>query len=379
MHENMLATVARLSDEALLAQVKLLAARERGATADLVAHLAELESRRGYLADGWGSLFEYCRNVLRLSEDAAYNRVEAARVALRFPLVLQLMADGSVSVTTVRRLRHVLTPANHVAVLAEAKHRSKREVEVIVARLAPRDDLRPSVRRLPIPAPMVVPSQPLLTTVSTAAAASAPPAPTVLPAPPRPVVAPLSPERYGLRFTVSKATHDKLRRVQTLLRPEIPDGDPGAIFDRALTVLLREVEKQKTAATTKPRPPRAAAPGSRHIPAHVERTVRARDEERCGFVGKSGRCTETAFLELHHIQPHAHQGPATVDNISLRCRAHNVYESELVFGPFDPLVVRETPAVYAVSGAITPVPERRTTTDNGWAALPRSISGASAL
>jgi hypothetical protein len=45
------------------------------------------------------------------------------------------------------------------------------------------------------------------------------------------------------------------------------------------------------------------------------------------------RCTERAFLELHHIHPHALDGPATVANISLRCRRHNAYEAELVFGP----------------------------------------------
>jgi len=31
--------------------------------------------------------------------------------------------------------------------------------------------------------------------------------------------------------------------LQELLRRQIPDGDPGAIFDRALTVLLDKVEK----------------------------------------------------------------------------------------------------------------------------------------
>ena len=50
----------------------------------------------------------------------------------------------------------------------------------------------------------------------------------------------------------------------------------------------------------------------------------------------------------------SHQGPATVDNISLRCRAHNVYESELVFGRFDPLVVREATENYAVSREFAP-------------------------
>jgi hypothetical protein len=60
------------------------------------------------------------------------------------------------------------------------------------------------------------------------------------------------------------------------------------------------------------------------------------------------------FLEWHHVQPVGHHGPATVDNISLRCRAHNVYESELVFGRFDPSVVREAAEIYAVSREIEP-------------------------
>ena len=55
-----------------------------------------------------------------------------------------------------------------------------------------------------------------------------------------------------------------------------------------------------------------------------------------------------AILEWHHVQPFGHQGPATVENISLRCRAHNVYESELVFGRFEPPVVRESAEMYGV-------------------------------
>ena len=61
-----------------------------------------------------------------------------------------------------------------------------------------------------------------------------------------------------------------------------------------------------------------------------------------------------AFPGAAHVQPFGHQGPATVDNISLRCRAHNVYESELVFGRFDPSVVRERTENYAVSREIAP-------------------------
>jgi len=73
---------------------------------------------------------------------------------------------------------------------------------------------------------------------------------------------------------------------------------------------------------------------SRHIPDSVRRAVWDRDEARCAFVSSTGRrCEQRAFLEFHHIQPYAMRGAATVGNISLRCRRHNTYESEMVFGP----------------------------------------------
>jgi len=351
MHENILASAARLSDEALLSRLKVLASREREATVELVAHLAELSARKAHLGEGPGSLVEYCMRNLQLSGDAAYNRSAAARAVRRFPVILDRLADGSLNLTTVRLLAPVLTPGNHVAVLAEATQRTAREVAVIVARLAPQPDVPPSIRRIPTPTTIVGSAESSTATVPF----SSPSKPAVfvqLPPAPRPVVAPLTPERYRLQFTVSKETHDRLRRIQELLRREIPDGDPGAIFDRALLLLEREVQKAKCAATTRPGPRRPIAAGSRHIPAAVRREVWQRDGGCCAFVGKSGRCQAAAFLELHHLKPFAVGGEATVENISLRCRAHNAYEGEEVFGRFDPFIVREAPANYAASGEI---------------------------
>jgi hypothetical protein len=350
MHENILATAARLSDDALLARLKVLAIRERDATVELVAHLSELDGRRTHLREGpGGSLYTYCRDVLGYSEDAAWNRAATAGAVRLYPVILGWLADGSLNVTTVRILRPVLTRENHLAALTEARRRSKREVEVIVARLDPKPDVPSTIRKLPAPAAV---SLPLNATLPRAEDSPAPP-PSVASVH-RPVIAPLAPERYRLQFTVSKETHDKLRRVQDLLCREIPDGDPAAIFERALDLLVHDVEKKKLAATTKPRPPRGSKSRSRDIPAHVRRTVWKRDGGQCAFVGNGGRCTARRFLEWHHVQPFGHQGPATVDNISLRCRAHNVYESERVFGRFDPSIVREAAEIYAVSREIAP-------------------------
>ena len=146
-----------------------------------------------------------------------------------------------------------------------------------------------------------------------------------------------------------KMLRETLCRVQALLQHTIPGGDPAAIFGRALTALLRELERQRCAATTSPRKSRAMTDGSRHIPAAVRREVWRRDDGRCAFVGRNGRCTERSFLEFHHVQPYAAGGSATSDNIQLRCRSHNAYEASLFFGGRQgPDAARESKAAYRI-------------------------------
>jgi len=357
---NSLALASDLSDHELLTRIPSLAGREREATVELVAHLAVLDTRPAlYAAQSYGSLFGYCTKVLRLSEDAACNRIEAARACRRFPVILDTLASGEMSLTSVRLLGRLLTAQNHQAVLARACGRSRRQIEALVAELAPRPDVVTSVRKLttPKPLPVTTPCS-LPPSVESATGISAEPTFPITPPEPvaplrRPIIDHTSPERYRVQFTIGKESHDKLRLLQALLRREIPDGDPGAIFDRALALLLEKVEKAKLGPAAKPRPPRPIRPGtdtedgsrviaSRHTPSHVKRAAWCRDGGQCGFVAHDGqRCTERTFLEFHHLQPYAQGGLATVENISLRCRRHNQYEADLVFGPREASVVRE--------------------------------------
>jgi hypothetical protein len=221
MNTNILALASALSDHDLLARVGVLAGKERDASVELVAHLAALDARPAvFAAAGHGSLFTYCTEVLRLSEDATCNRIQAARACRDFPMILDLLASGAMSLTSVRILRPHLTPENHEAVLARACGRSRREIETLIAELAPRPDVPSSVRKLPTatPAPTLASPQP-------APPISSPPPPITTR---RPIIETTSPERYRVQFTIGKEGHDKLRRLQALLRREIPDGDPGA-------------------------------------------------------------------------------------------------------------------------------------------------------
>src|SRR5450432_4297713 len=132
-----------------MAAVSRLAGNEREATAALIIHLGELDVRRLYEGAGFPSLFQYCVTVLHLSEGAAYNRIQTARAARRFPAMIDMLVRGALSPTTARLIARHLTDENHEAVLAESAGKGRRAVEELLARRRPKADVPSSIRPLP--------------------------------------------------------------------------------------------------------------------------------------------------------------------------------------------------------------------------------------
>jgi 5-methylcytosine-specific restriction endonuclease McrA len=309
-----------LSDDDLLARLRDLVRAERQSTAEVTRHIAEVDARRLYLGQACLSMFAYCTGVLHYSEYAALQRIHVARAARRFPLLLERLAEGALHLAGADLLAPHLTDENCRDLLEEVRHKTKRDIEKIVARLSPKPDVPDVVRRLSKPAPSP------LTPAPTVPA----PAPRPLPAP---IVVPLAPERYKISFTASAEMKRKLDRARDLLWHRIPSGALEAIVEKALDTLLEELERQRHGATRSPRPARPSEPGSRRVSNSDRRAVYARDGHRCTFVSADGRrCQETGMLELHHLEPYALGGPTTISNLTVRCRAHNAYEGELLFG-----------------------------------------------
>jgi hypothetical protein len=339
-----------LTDDALLDGARSLAARARGATAELIAHLAEVETRNLHVRCGYGSMFTYCCGALRLSESEAYSRIEAARAARRFPVILNHLTTGAVTLTAVKILAPHLTDENHVEALESARGQSKAEVEKIVARLSPAPDAPVTIRKVPAPrgtaaaspssTPAVAPQEPSAGLFAVLPSPAEPPPPTGAPSTPtvpivraetpRAQVNALSPDRYKLQLTIDGDTLEMLRLAQDMSRHTNPSGEESQIIKAAVTLLVHHLAKSKFAATDNPRPSTGVAADSRHVPAEVKREVYVRDRGRCAFVGKDGhRCEERGFIEFHHVRPYAEGGLATVDNIALRCQRHNAHEWEL--------------------------------------------------
>lgn len=313
-------------DTSLLADLTALVATDRQTVASLLAHLAEVDARKLYRPAAYSTMHEYCVDALRMSDDSAYKRVRAARAARRFPQLFAAIADGRLHVSGVALLAPHLTDDNVDALVVEATHRRKADLEVIVARLAPRPDAPDALRPLTSgPAKLALPDGDPAAAQTPLAAESSPP----------PRVKPLAPERFALQTTITEATRAKLERARALMRHRNPSGDLAVVLDAALDALIAKLEKQKFAATDRPRTAksRPADADPTYIPAGVRRAVYERDAGQCTFVSDDGRrCSERSHLEFDHVTLVCRGGQPTVDGLRLRCTAHNQHTAELELG-----------------------------------------------
>ncbi len=358
-----------IPDDELLRRLADLLRESRRNEAELVAHIGEVDERSLYARQAAPSMFVYCTDVLHLSEAEAYLRITAARASRERPVLMEMLRDGRLHLSGIAKLVPHLTEENAPTLLRRATHRSKRQILELVAEVAPRPDLPAVMRRLPERRAVEVAgvgaaaagvgrvgmtagdmASPELAARPGAAAGAwrecdgapqdelrpdrvdlrrAVPAPTG-------EMEPLAPGRYKVQFTASTQLHDKLERLQALMRGRGPDTDLATIIEAAVTETLERLEAKRFALTKTPRKALRetnTAPVSRHIPAAVRRAVHARDGGGCGYVDEGGgRCPERVRLEFHHRHPFGRGGDHSPHNIGLLCRAHNLLLAQLDYG-----------------------------------------------
>jgi hypothetical protein len=140
--------VRYVADDELLSRLERLVKADRAMSVKLLVHLGEVEARKLYLERGYSSMFSYCMTALGMSEAETYLRSLAAKKGKQFPLVLERLAEGGLHLTAIKLLAPLLTEENHVTLLDRARGMSKRQLEVLVAELAPKDDVPEKLRKL---------------------------------------------------------------------------------------------------------------------------------------------------------------------------------------------------------------------------------------
>jgi hypothetical protein len=277
-------------DDALHTGVKTLVGRHNVITADLLAYLAEVEARGIYRERACSSLYTYCIYELRLSEDEAQRRAKAARTAREFPVLFEMLAEGAIHMTGLLLLAPYLTAENHAELLARARFRTKREIERLVAEVAPRPDvparieplgprsvavtnlwqaytaslrgpvreLAPGTARGQAPAAvfdererseLAEPSEHDHDCVALESPAPERVDDRALPSASKPLV----PLRYHVEFTASQEYVERLEEARNLLQHQVPDRDVARIHELAMAVFVEHLRKRRQAAIVRPR------------------------------------------------------------------------------------------------------------------------------
>ncbi len=278
-------------------------------------------------------------------------------------MLLTMLRDGRLHLSGIRRLAPHLTRENRELLLKRATHKSRRQIEELVAELTPRPDIPALMRKLPkrrvnaqFPVHHELGPDPVeRSTLISGPASIATPNPE---APrggasageglgPDPVaekptwaraatVEPLAPARYKVQFTAGVELRDKLERLQALMRSSVPDGDLARIIDLAVTEKLERLEARRFAKTKAPRKSLAETdtrPKSRYIPAPIRRTVEKRDGGRCTYKDRHGRrCTKRHDVEFHHRRPFGRGGEHSPEVLRLMCKTHNALMAEQDYG-----------------------------------------------
>jgi len=287
-------------------------------------------------------MFKFCVLRLGMSEDEACRRIQAARLARRFPDLLARIERGELSLSTVDLLHDALTASTYEELVEAAAGKTKAEVLALLAMRWPRPDVPATITSIATQEPI-----PSLGVVAGAASGTEAPASAAPAVAGGQQLAPLSATRHKVQLTASDELRKKLERAQDLMRHANADGDLAVVVERAVDLLLAKLDKERLGKTSRPR---AARPLSSQgegeassVPRATRRAVFERDGERCTFSDADGRrCPATTWLELDHVEPRACGGTNDLGNLRVRCRAHNLLYAEQTFGrPLIERAVRE--------------------------------------
>ena len=142
--------VSHFTDDALLHNLKLLNAHDCKTTAVMLTRIAEVEERKLFRREGYPSMHAYCVHELHFSEGMAYKRIQVARSARQFPAVLLAVAEGRLHLCAALMLTPHLRSGNVDELVAAAKHRTRFELERLLAEHSPKPDLPERLQAMPL-------------------------------------------------------------------------------------------------------------------------------------------------------------------------------------------------------------------------------------
>jgi len=297
MQKSIAWVVKRETDSWVVRGLERLLAEDRERKADLLAFLGEADRRKLYAKAGYSSLFRWLTEKYFMSESSALKRIQAARLATRFPFLIKSVAQGDYSLSVLSRLSPFVNGKNGPLFFKAALKKSVREVEAFLITQFPKDEVADKIGK---------------------------------------PISPLRPGRHHVQFTAGEDFLRDFKKAQALLSHKMPKGKLEDVLGHALKILIQQLEKPARKAKACPAAPetgKPVPPRSRYIPRGMQVEVRERDQNICQHKRPDGSlCGATHFLEIDHILPYALGGRHAGENLRLLCWAHNALRAESSFG-----------------------------------------------
>ena len=304
--------VKSFADIKLLNLIPAKVKTEREATAAVLELLAEIDSRKLYLKEGYNSMYSYLTIGLSYSEGAAQRRIECARALKSNNKVRDKLRSGDISLTTLSMVSREMLKKDKPELLEEISGKSKKEVEKIVLKHKPASNkTKESIKTIKVKKEV---NQGFKNHHR------------------QNVNSEDTENRLKLSFSVLEETQGLIDEAKQILSGKFPKGAKlEDLFVAGLNALVKEHRaKTKSLGTKKSR---GSKKGSRHIPAKVRKAVLERDKYQCSYIGENGKaCCSKWNIEVDHVTPFSEGGEHTPQNLRVLCGAHHQYVTEKKFG-----------------------------------------------
>ncbi len=322
--------IQKLNDDQLVKYLDKLFSYERKLNQFIILALGEIQERRLYAYLGFASLFEMLVKHFKLSETAAYQRLNAMKLIKAVPEVHSMIESGNLSLTNAAMAQSVIQKIEKT----DAKKLTVQQKQEIVQSVCNKTQKQAQVA---------------LTVIHPVACL------------PKTIEKPITAELTQIQVLLNKETHEKLQTLKSLYSHKIPDGDLNKIFEELILSavqnhpLNKQTRKNGVAndahnteaelstsslvdikMETPHKPSKSSSTittDKRFVRLTVKRKIYQRAKGQCEFTKQEGhRCQSRHQLEFDHIQSVSHGGHSEVDNLQLLCRFHNQLKVKYTHG-----------------------------------------------
>jgi hypothetical protein len=373
--------IRALSDSELLLNLKNAVLEERKIITQVLDFLREVDRRRLYADSGYASLWDFCTKELGYSTAAASRRISSMRLLRELPELKDALLSGRQNLSSLAQAQKFfrleekhqeskLTSTRKRAVLEKLAGKSTRECEQellkissVPIELAMPENIR-ALDETHSELKLVLDSD-LLEKLNRIQAIRSHASPSMSYVELLKFMAddvlrridPLEKEKAkdekqkarknGIKALAKTATESPIPG-NSAVRRETPVATTSVPMPEAATNMTSPLGMEAVRAPSPHLPPasevesvvcstisKPKSPTRVPIPAAIKRQIWLRDRGKCGFTNPTSRitCGSRHFLEIDHIRPVALGGENTVENLQLRCRAHNQRAAVRIFGP----------------------------------------------